>query len=708
MEQEKLIGLVTAARDGDGEAMDALFNAFYNDVYYFALKTVKDSEVACDITQETFVTIITALGGLKEPAAFPGWMKQIAYSQCTRYFRKKKDVLVSEDEDGDTIFDIVAEDRTEFIPDEALDQDDFRATILAILDELSEPQRAAVLLYYYDELSVKEIAQIQGVSEGTVKSRLNYARKSIKASVESYEKKNDVKLHSVAILPLVLWLLRGGKDEVIPLASAKSVASGVTAATGMTVTVAGGAAVAVAEKTAAAVSGGIIAKILGLPVAVKVIAGVTAAAVVIGSVGAAVLLPKDEEQVSLDTVRTRPAVGAVITDPTETEPPGTDPVGTGPAENEPSGTVPSDLAPEETEPSDTKPEETGPQETEPEETVPEETTPEETIPEETVSEETVPEETEPEEDVEYVPEGCSYVMADGTVLGAGEAMPTTVSAGDEFITADYTYKYGYISLADEDGQSWNYKGFEGWSVVINDRSKSTYGPMYSQINGEEVTSLYGTFAYCTAMTTVPELPSTVTDMNTAFEKCSALKKAPILPSNVKTLYLTFVDCIALEEAPRIPDSVTNMCNTFMGCTALETPPEIPVGVELMCGTFASCTGLKTAPVIPNTVRDMSDTFNNCTSLLVAPVIPDSVTTISRAFIKCSSMTSVPRIGSGVVEMNSAFMHCSALTGTIIIDADPEDYAYCFALTEQPIILTGSSTLLTQMAQTAQSGNATVE
>ena len=48
MEHDKLIRTVTAAQQGDSEALNELFNAFYNDVYYFALKTVKDEELACD------------------------------------------------------------------------------------------------------------------------------------------------------------------------------------------------------------------------------------------------------------------------------------------------------------------------------------------------------------------------------------------------------------------------------------------------------------------------------------------------------------------------------------------------------------------------------------------------------------------------------------------------------------------------------------
>jgi RNA polymerase sigma factor (sigma-70 family) len=138
MEKEQLVSLVTAAQQGDGKAMNELFNAFYNDVYYFALKTVKDDQLACDVTQEAFMEILNTLGKLQEPAAFVTWMKQITYHQCTRYFKKKKDVLVDEDEDGNTVFDTLQEENAEFIPDEALERSDFKKIILGILDELSE------------------------------------------------------------------------------------------------------------------------------------------------------------------------------------------------------------------------------------------------------------------------------------------------------------------------------------------------------------------------------------------------------------------------------------------------------------------------------------------------------------------------------------------------------------------------------------------
>ena len=296
MEKEKLVSLVSKAQSGDSDAVSELFGEFYNDLYYFALKTVRNDDLALDITQDAFVDIINNLGSLKEPAAFVSWAKQITYHQCTRHFKKKSDVLVDEDENGATIFDNLKEENAEFIPDEALDKDDFKKTILGILDTLPEDQRAAVMMYYFDEMSVREIASIQGVSEGTIKSRLNYARKAIKSSVEEYEKKNGIKLHAIPFFPLFKWIFEGSfSGGGISATSAAAIAEGVSAATGVTVSIATttAAATTVAATTAATV--GIGAKIAALPLAAKIISGIVAAAIVIGTPTTAILLSDRDE-----------------------------------------------------------------------------------------------------------------------------------------------------------------------------------------------------------------------------------------------------------------------------------------------------------------------------------------------------------------------------------------------------------------------------
>lgn len=93
------------------------------------------------------------------------------------------------------------------VPDKALDTDEIQRMILGLVENLPPEQRMAVLCYYYDEMSIREIAQAIETSEGTVKSRLNYAHKSIKTGLESYERKG-IRLYSAAPLPLLFYFLR--------------------------------------------------------------------------------------------------------------------------------------------------------------------------------------------------------------------------------------------------------------------------------------------------------------------------------------------------------------------------------------------------------------------------------------------------------------------------------------------------------------------
>lgn len=269
IEKEKLVSMVISAQKGENDGATALYDTFYQDIYYYILKTVNDPELAADLTQDTFMGIMQTIGQLKEPAAFVTWSRQIAYHRCTAHFRKRKELLADEDEDGYSVFDTIEEERTEFIPDAALDQTDLKATIHNMIDSLPEEQRSALLMRYFEELSVSQIATIQGVSEGTVKSRLNYGRKAIGKAVEDYEKKNGIKLHCAGVVPLLLWLFANGQ---------KASAAG-TAAAGAT-----------AGATAA-----------GATVSAKIIAAITAGLVALGGIAAAVLLtPAEPEPQRID------------------------------------------------------------------------------------------------------------------------------------------------------------------------------------------------------------------------------------------------------------------------------------------------------------------------------------------------------------------------------------------------------------------------
>ena len=320
IERDKLIALVRGLQNGEPDASNKLFETFQSDIYYFILKTVNnDTDLAEDLTQDTFIEILETINKLQEPAAFVTWSKQIAYHKCVAYFRKRRDLLVDEDEDGYSVFDTIEEDREEFIPDAALDHEDLRQTIIKMITDLPEEQKSAILLRYFNEISVKEIAEIQGVTEGTVKSRLNYGRKSIKQAVEEYEKKNGVKIHCAGVLPLMLWFFKNyriRKDLHISSNTAvqkfiieeESIAAAALIGTSATASAAAASATtATAAKAVAAVGG----KVLST----KIIAGIAAAAITIGgvSVGVASTQPREKEPEPIVVV------AEAVTEPTQPE-----------------------------------------------------------------------------------------------------------------------------------------------------------------------------------------------------------------------------------------------------------------------------------------------------------------------------------------------------------------------------------------------------
>lgn len=295
LQQDELFKLVTDAQNGDNDALGTLFEAYYDSVYHFALNTVKDENLAENITQETCVEVMNTITNLRDPLAFNSWLRRITYHQCTRYFKKRKDVLVDENEDGETIFDTLQEDSIEALPEEVLEKKDLQKIIRDLIDTLPEEQRSAMMLYYHDELSIKEIADIQGVPEGTIKSRLNYGRKALMASVNDYEKKNNIKLHAIPFFPLFSLLFKNESVATMPagfVADCASKAAG--AAVDAATSVAAETATSVATETAKTVveegvkaTVGSVAKETVKKTAVslgtKIIAGVIAAGIVTGS-----------------------------------------------------------------------------------------------------------------------------------------------------------------------------------------------------------------------------------------------------------------------------------------------------------------------------------------------------------------------------------------------------------------------------------------
>lgn len=236
MPSKDMSEILSRCRTGDSAAQEQLVLDTQDRIYYYALKMLRSEQDALDITQEVLITMLTSLDKLQNDGAFYSWIGGITANMCRNALNRgphKKEVQVIDDEDGNSLFDTFEDIDEQKAPEKALDNDETRRMIMDLIDALPDAQRECVLLYYYEEMSVKDIAATLNVSENTVKSRLNYARKAIKIGVEDYEKKGT-KLYSISILPFLLYFLREDASACHISAEAlqKLAKSAVSAATG--------------------------------------------------------------------------------------------------------------------------------------------------------------------------------------------------------------------------------------------------------------------------------------------------------------------------------------------------------------------------------------------------------------------------------------------------------------------------------------------
>lgn len=199
--------LVTEAKEGKQAAYEALYQQTKQMVYFTCLGLLNSEEDATDRMQETYATAFQKLDMLEEPEKFPGWISRIAINKCKDFLiRQKRWLLLTDEKD---IPEEVPETDEDFLPEDYLMKRDRREIVQKIMrEELSDVQYRTVLLYYYDELSLAEIAEYMECSEGTVKSRLHKAKELIREGVMKYSKKHDDKLYCIAVLPFLVRLLQ--------------------------------------------------------------------------------------------------------------------------------------------------------------------------------------------------------------------------------------------------------------------------------------------------------------------------------------------------------------------------------------------------------------------------------------------------------------------------------------------------------------------
>ena len=264
--------LVSSAKSGNKKSFDKLYELTHNDVWYNCLSLLKDEENAKDIMQETYITAFLKLDTLNDEQKFCGWIISIAVNKCKNKLKGKVEYQID-----DEVLITEAETDELMLPEEYITKTEKRKVLLQIMeDTLSFNQYQTVLMFYFDEMSISEIAQGLEISEGTVKSRLNSSRAKMKTAIEDYEKKSGDKLHGVVVVPFFTTIFKEeAKSLAVPNITIK-LPNGQTLAISATKGIATGAKSTVSSIVKATATATVKTKVIAVVCGATILAGISA------------------------------------------------------------------------------------------------------------------------------------------------------------------------------------------------------------------------------------------------------------------------------------------------------------------------------------------------------------------------------------------------------------------------------------------------
>jgi RNA polymerase sigma factor (sigma-70 family) len=168
--------LVLQAQGGDAEALSTLIERWQPRLYRHAVQLTGRHDVAADVTQESWLAVARGIRRLDDPACFPRWVLQIVSRKCTDSVRDQvRQRKLSEE---------VAAETTELTERGNVGTSEDAGELRRALANLPGERRALLSMFYWDGLSVAEIAHVLSIPPGTVKSRLHHARQELKQVLE--------------------------------------------------------------------------------------------------------------------------------------------------------------------------------------------------------------------------------------------------------------------------------------------------------------------------------------------------------------------------------------------------------------------------------------------------------------------------------------------------------------------------------------------
>lgn len=181
--------LIDHLREGDETALAPLVDKYKRMVHRLALQITKNYEDANDVMQETFIKVYQSIHTFRQEAAFETWVYRIAVNEALNFVkrreRRRESPLCTTDESE---YDPSVRYKAELANDPQINAEktELRHWVTKAVNSLSLKHRIVVILHELEGLTHAEIASILNCSEGTVRSRLHYARKQLRTLLKPY------------------------------------------------------------------------------------------------------------------------------------------------------------------------------------------------------------------------------------------------------------------------------------------------------------------------------------------------------------------------------------------------------------------------------------------------------------------------------------------------------------------------------------------
>lgn len=265
--------LVEKIKKGDNKSFEKLYKLTEREVWFTCISFLKNETTAQDIMQETYITAFLKIQSLEKSSQIRSWLNRIAVNKCKNYLKGKGEIQLD-----DEIFEnqAIVDERIS-IPEEYISDKAKREIILSIMQEvLSDVQYQTVVMHYFNEMTVDEIAEVFECSRGTVLSRLNYSRAKMKTAIEDYENKSGDKLHGVVVVPFFTTIFKEeAKSLAVPNITIK-LPNGQTLATSATKGFAAGAKSTVSSIVKATATATVKTKVIAVVCGATILAGTSA------------------------------------------------------------------------------------------------------------------------------------------------------------------------------------------------------------------------------------------------------------------------------------------------------------------------------------------------------------------------------------------------------------------------------------------------